>query len=138
MKKFTLVLGGILTLLGTGTTYNNYDVEIIAGEKVIVFETKQECKTAKEELISLFDQKKLDPDQGFIVKAFKTQSCGLLEDDIPQSADEMTVTENKVYYTKQKYLDKKNELYDKVLYYPEELALFEQMELVGIVNEELN
>ena len=138
MKKFYLTVGGILTILGSGGIYNDFDVEIVFGQKVIVFDTKSECNDRKKEIIEMFDKKELKPDQAFVLKAFASQSCGsILENDVPQSVNDMTVTDHSVYYTKAKYNQRKNALFEKTKATPHNITVFELFELTGILNEEI-
>ena len=138
MKKFYLTIGGILTILGSGGAYNEFDVQIVTGDKIIVFDTKTECRERKAEIIEMFESKELKPDQAFVLKAFEDQDCGIIfEKSVPLDAAQMTVTESNIYYTRAKYNERKNDLYKKTKADPEGLGLFELRELTGILNEEL-
>ena len=138
MKKFYLAIGGILTVLGAGGIHNELDVEIMAGQKVITFETKSECRETKSEIIKLFAGKNLKPEEAFMVKAFADQSCGsLFEASVPKDIADMTVTNTNVYYTKDQYSKRKNELFSKTKKSPNEITIFELRELTGIMNIEI-
>jgi len=138
MKKFYLTLGGILTILGSGGAYNEFDVQIVTGDKIIVFDTKTECRERKAEIIEMFESKELKPDQAFVLKAFVDQDCGIIfEKSVPLDAAQMTVTESNIYYTRAKYNERKNDLYKKTKADPHGMTIFEQRELIGIVNEEM-
>jgi hypothetical protein len=139
MKKYFLTASGILSLLAAGAGYNNLDVHIsVSGEKVIVFETKTECLKAKKGIINIFKKKELTPDQGFVLEAFNGQSCGIiLEEGVPDMVNMMTVTESKVYYSPSDYSKRKDSLYKKSKENPTNMTIFEQRDLIGIVNEEM-
>jgi len=138
MKKFYLTVGGIITILGTGGAYNQFDVQIVTGDKIIVFDTKVECRERKAEIIEMFEDQKLNPDQAFILKAFEEQDCGIIfEESVPLGAAQMTVTESTIYYTKDNYNERKDTLYKKTKADPDGLDLFELRELTGILNEEI-